>query len=59
MNAGNANRPGLAVQAAVERSANRQDSAAGTFARFEDGDRAARFSQDVGGAQPGEAARRR
>ena len=55
MNAGNADRPGLAVQAAVERRANRQHSAASTFARFKDGDRAARFPQDISRAQPGEA----
>ena len=54
MNAGNANRSSLAVQAAVEGRANRHHTAAGTFARFEDGDRSARFPQHISRAQPGE-----
>jgi hypothetical protein len=54
MNAGDADRPGLGVQAVVERRADRQDPASGTIARLEDDHRPSRLSQDIGGPQPGE-----
>ena len=55
MHAGDADRPGLGVQAVVERRADRQHPAAGTFARFEDDDLASRPPQEVSRAQAGEA----
>ena len=55
MHAGDADRPGLGVQAVVERRADRQHPAAGTFARFEDDDLASCPPQEVGRAHAGEA----
>ena len=55
MDAGDADRPGLGVQPVVERRADRQHPAAGTFARLEDDDLASRLSKEIGRAQSGEA----
>jgi hypothetical protein len=51
---GDADRPGLCVQAVVKRRADRQHPAARPFARFEDNDRATRLSQEIGRAQAGQ-----
>ena len=55
MHAGDADRPGLGVQAVVERRADRQHAPTGAFARFEDDDLASRPPQEVSRAQAGEA----
>ena len=55
MHAGDTDRPGLRVQAVVERRADGQHPATGTFARFEDDHPAPGPPQEVSRAQAGEA----